>query len=473
MEGRTLQSAFKKIAMRRFPLSPDRFFLVVGLLFGIALVFVTPPFQVPDEPAHFYRAWSVSEGLLVVPGGQSWAGAELPASILYLAGTLMGDIPTHPERKVDPHAILDALEVPLEPDRRTFVAFPNTAMYTFVPYIPQGLTLAAGRALGLTPLVSFYAARLANLLAAVLLIAFAIRQAPAFRWLFALVALTPMAAYQRSSVSADGLTIAAGFVLGALVAKLAWGEEGEDRRRDLALAVVAALILCACKPAYVLLGVALFAIPPSRLPGGRRATALLFYAAHAILLVLVFQASMAHADVSEHLLRHGIGVDPKAQIRDALAEPIRFAGIVAKDYLVHNGDRYLSQLVGQLGWLDTKLPLAFLIVYLMGIAAFGLADGGTLQVEVWQRGILFLAIGGTLGLVAASQYALWTPYGADYIEGLQGRYYLPVVPVGVWMLHIRPWAKRIPAASLGWALTGLTAVSVVVTLAALSRRFYG
>ena len=39
-------------------------FAMLALAFGFLYAFVLPPLQAPDEFAHFYRAYSVSEGYL-------------------------------------------------------------------------------------------------------------------------------------------------------------------------------------------------------------------------------------------------------------------------------------------------------------------------------------------------------------------------------------------------------------------------
>jgi hypothetical protein len=39
-------------------------FLAASLTFGGVLVFLTPPFQVPDEPGHFFRAYALTEGVV-------------------------------------------------------------------------------------------------------------------------------------------------------------------------------------------------------------------------------------------------------------------------------------------------------------------------------------------------------------------------------------------------------------------------
>lgn len=43
---------------------PELFVAFSSLLLGLGTAAVTPPFQVPDEPAHFLRSYLVSEGRL-------------------------------------------------------------------------------------------------------------------------------------------------------------------------------------------------------------------------------------------------------------------------------------------------------------------------------------------------------------------------------------------------------------------------
>jgi len=41
----------------------ERFFLLTSGTVGLLLAFLTPPFQVADEPTHLFRAYEVSEGV--------------------------------------------------------------------------------------------------------------------------------------------------------------------------------------------------------------------------------------------------------------------------------------------------------------------------------------------------------------------------------------------------------------------------
>ncbi len=353
-------------------LRPDRFLLLAGLLCGAAFAILTPPFEVPDEPAHFARAYRVSEGWLDLDPQPGRTGALLPASVQRITNDLVAGIPFHPERKIAPAAIRAALQIPLEPARRAPFFFPSGLQYTFVPYIPQALGIAAGRLCGAPPLVLLYLARLMNLVCGVLALACAVRRLPAYQWLATLVALTPMALSLLASASADVTTLAASFTLVSTAARLAWGSGEPARRSDLALLTAAAMLLCASKPPYLPLLLLAFLIPAPRFPPGRRLRFLLLHTG--LSLAMVAWSTFNARRVAT--FRLNAGVDAPRQIHDSLLHPWRFLKVVAVDYVVH-APRYLSELVGNLGWLDTRMPKPLVIVYLAVLLALVLLDTGS------------------------------------------------------------------------------------------------
>ncbi|MFL6201266.1 MAG: DUF2142 domain-containing protein [Thermoanaerobaculia bacterium] len=413
---------------------PGRFFLLAGLLCGLAFVFITPPFQVPDEPAHFYRAYAVSEGNLAASRGEGGLGAVLPASLQELGEDLRGDLPFHPERAIRAERVFRALRVPLEPRRRRFTDYRTAALVTPVSYLPQAAGIAIARGLGAPALGLLYAARLANLLAATALIALGLRRLPSYPWLLAMLALTPMALFLRGSASADALNTAAAFLLAGTAARLAWGAGEQVRWTDVAVLTAGSAALCLSKPVYFPLAFVVLLIPAARFPGGRRGRILLIYAAITAAALTLALKTAGSTDIS---IRPDAAVDADRQIADALADPLRVGRIFLEDYL-HRGRRYVAQIVGQLGWLDANLPKPLLWGYAALLGLLALFDTRrTVEVSPGQRLLLILVALATLALVSASQYALWTPYGADFVDGIQGRYFLPLAPAAAWILHTR------------------------------------
>ena len=180
---------------------PHRFVLVFGLLFGGSLIFLTPPFSVPDETSHFHRAYHCSQGKIYAYRRGGTTGDDLPCSLAetYLA---IIDGAVHDEQFEISWAKIDkAADIPLDPQRRRFTVFSNTALYSPLPYLPQSAVICCGRLCQLAPLRLFYLARAANLVAYLLLAATAVRLAPIQKWTMALVALIPMSVYSVRSAS--------------------------------------------------------------------------------------------------------------------------------------------------------------------------------------------------------------------------------------------------------------------------------
>jgi uncharacterized membrane protein len=451
----------------------DLFFLWVSLVSGAVLALVIPPFQTPDEPAHFFHAYAVSEGRPRALHGVGRIGDILPASLGVVAYGLLDDVPFHEERKVDPQRIRTALRVPLAPARRDFLDFPGSAFSSFVPYLPQAAGVLAGRLAGAPPLVILYLIRLSNLLVSTLLIFLAIRLAPGLRWFTAAAALTPMSLCVRASASADALTIAAAYLLVAAAARLAWGEE-EVGWRAVALLIGASVLTCLTKAAYFPLMLVALIVPRHRFVQGRRGAVLLV---HFLLSGLATAYALDVTRVVDIPLRLDSSVDAGRQTRDALHEPWRFAAVAAADYVRHT-PRYVAQFVGKLGWADVSLPTVFLLAYVALLGALLILDTSPrLRVEPWQRGALAAAVLLTMGLISASQYAVWTPYRADYIDGIQGRYFLPLATAGAWLLSMPALRRRLGTAAWterpGPALAVASAVSLMVMVATVWVRYYG
>ena len=55
-----------------------KMFLPLAWIFGTLFALITPPFQVPDEFQHFYRAYQVSEGRLTAYRQAARSAANFP-----------------------------------------------------------------------------------------------------------------------------------------------------------------------------------------------------------------------------------------------------------------------------------------------------------------------------------------------------------------------------------------------------------
>ncbi len=408
--------------------SPAKAFLLVALPAGLVLLVLTPPFQVPDESSHLFRAFQIAEGDLRAGSDRGYVGGNLPASLAD-AATAFPPKMAPLERHELLARVRQGLEAPLAPDERRFLAFPS-ATYSPLPYLPAAAALAAGRAASWSPLVLLYAGRLVTLLAATLLHALSLRVAPTFRWPLFLLALTPMVAFQRSGLSPDGVTNGLAFLFFALVLRLS-AEDGNPPPRRLAVLVLAtSAALALCKGYTVLLPLLLF------VPVRRRARRRLSWAA-----VAVGAAAAAAWSFANRALpvppRLDVPVDAAAQLRTLFSEPGRFLVSLTAELFGH-GARHVRELFGQLGWLDVRIPTALLALLVVALVVLALADG-TVRLRLaprWRLGVLAVLAVGVLSIFGV-MYVLHTPPGSRGIKGIQGRYFIPFTPAALFLLVSR------------------------------------
>jgi uncharacterized membrane protein len=435
-------------------------FLVASLAAGIGYAFLFPPLTIADEPSHFARAYAVSGGEWIPERRGSLVGGVIPTSVQRLAGELdAGEQQLLPGWSFEPARLRALAGRPVAPEERRFAAFPTSGQFPAVVYLPQALGIVVGRALGLSVVDLVYAGRLANLLASSLLTFFALRLAPIGRWGLCLLALSPIAVSSRASLSADAVTTAAAFLFIGAVARFAWGDAAPTRS-DRAWLASAAVLLCLTKVPYFVLLALLGLVPRERWELPRRARGWILAGALVAGAVVV---SCWSATVFGRELRQGGGIDRDRQVHAALAEPLRFGSLVVRHYASWTG-RYVAQLAGaQLGWLDVKLPIGAAWLYCASLLSVVLLDTDRrARVAPWQRLLLAATVAVAAVVIAASQYAVWTPFGADTILGIQGRYFLPVAPLVVLLLHRR--AEREPpvgrlAAGVGLLHATLTAIA--------------
>lgn len=412
--------------------TPRRTLLLGSLLFGGALVFVTPPFGSPDEPAHLFRSWAISEGHVVGerlrhPDGVHTAeGAAIPAGVVRLrdVATAAGTQPV--AQPLSRTALARAYAVALDAGQPQFVDFRNALQLPAALYLPQALGCALSRLARLPPLAGLYLARLLNLAASTAILVWALGRLPAHRWWLVAVALSPMLLSLRASLSADALNFAFASAFLAEVAALAQMSTdpgGGERTRLLLLATG----LGCMKVTYLPLVLLLFLVPALRRPPGRWRTAL-----PAILLAGLCAA--AHlATLAPTKLRLDVPVDAGRQLQRLLHEPFAVLAILSRDLVVH-APRFLGEGLGhKLGWLDVPLaPLALLaLVVTLALLLWAESAGGMRL----PRRDLALVVGSAVAvalLVELSLWLQWTPPGDPGVQGVQGRYFLPLAVPFIW-----------------------------------------
>ncbi len=467
-------------------LRPEVVFWRLGLVFGLLFVFITPPFQSPDENWHFYRSYQVSEGTMgATKFDEATAGGWLPRSLLSTVDEISSGIKFQPKNKQSLDLVmahLSAYHAPLEPTDRTIIEFPQQALSSPVSYLPQAAGLAVGRLLRLSPLGLTYVARLSNLLVALLLTRWAIRICPLMPWGMVLLAMTPMGVFQRSTMSPDALLNAAAFLFIAVILRAAFAKGHQLFRGELWLIGGLAVVLGQCKPPYLLLTLLYFLIPAVRY-GGMKKYWLIFlgiFAANLLFLGLwtiftkEWQVPNPEAPNTIVALRDGRDTSrlPAEQIEYLQENPLRLITIFANTIREYSFN-WLVTYLGKLGWLDTSLSwnIRWGVLGMLFLVAFFEGDPQR-QLSARQRLLMLTVFVMVSAALAVALYVIWCATRGEVIDGLQGRYFIPISPLLFMPLTLqRGWIDfqrwRIPL------LISLFLIGVLsLTLKAVVFRYY-
>jgi len=428
---RTLSQSIERI-------SALRFFQTTALCFGLAIIGLTPPFQVPDEPDHFERAFHLSEGIFFGIQQDQRLGGEIPASITALEA-IYHPIKHNYTAKHTSEQFEKASAIALKPKQKVFEDFPNTGLYPITVYLPQTLAITVGRLFKSKPLYILYFTRLCTLLFWIFLITKAIRILPHWKWEFAFLALLPGALFINASASGDVVTNGVAFlVLAFCIRTLSQAQLKVSYKQMIWLAVgIAILALNKFVYAPVLLLAFLFPKAAFPKPKYRNQFAIgLLVMAIGIVTLWNLKTSTLFIPKSEYnpLVEGAItlndGVDPKAQFDFMLNNPFEFAKIAVVS-AVEITPASLAHYFGKFGWEKNYLPTWTIVVLLLTTL---LAFFRRTPFELPKKTRLtFLVVAAIMFMgLAATLYMMWSPVGNDRILSLGGRYLIPVLPL-VWL----------------------------------------
>jgi uncharacterized membrane protein len=398
------------------------------------------------------------------------SGGWLPESVLSTNRKLTGNIEMNHDVKFDTNLISELLYLPLEPEKQVFQGFPNTVVYTPIPYLPQVLGILIGKISNASPLTMIYLARITNLIFFIALAFAAIRITPIHKWVFCLLCLTPTAVFQVASASVDAFTYGICFLTIAVFLSYGVNEDVKLGSIDWIKIFSLSLVAVLSKQAYILLPL-LYLLIPRRKVGSTSRYVLIFSSLYAVCIIA--EAVWSYLVKAIYLpYRSDIPIDPEQQLAFIINQPLNFIGIVVQNYTVFFG-YYFKGFFGQLTWLDLYVPTYISIFTCLVIVIAALLDKDSKKrVSKFNKFIFLLIIGGTAFLISTLLYMTWSPIGQDFIAGIQGRYFIPIAPL-IFLLfyhhklewnHFSRFAPVMVAAAVIFNLT--------MTLLTIYHRYY-
>lgn len=394
-------------------------FLVLSVTIGINMSIMTPTYYAYDELQHFIRAYELANfdfGILSEEKEISWI--ENIEEFFSFSGTKSVTHNTYPEfvDYVNNYAI----------DQYTHKAYYNSTAitYPFIPYTFSALGILFARLLGLSFIFSFYMGRIFSLLGYVLVCYMAIKYAKIGKRVMFLIALLPVSLYSAAAYSADPLTLSFSLLTITIFTDMLCSDKKTLNYKKVVLFALCISMMTMCKITYAPFCLLILSVPCNKFSNKREA--ILSKVGVFIIVGIVALLTL--------LLGTSKGIDQwEIPDSDTVGQVIFiFNNIVLyiKIMISHVAEKFFIYFVGSttsLAYCGTLSPIwtVGLIVYLFIMTVIDGEDEKYIQKK--EKLFLMLTILASWALVLTALYITFTPVGKLSIDGVQGRYFAPLV----------------------------------------------
>lgn len=422
-------------------------YLVAGLGLGIIFVLLIPMMAVPDEYVHLYTAYDVSDTLMGTHDDTLMMRAD-DAYRYYNAKNLSRDDYVNEYK-----GIFSGVEN-AELVQTNIIATGNPRYIYFLSAF--GITL--GRLFGFSTTLTFLLGRLFNMLAFVGAVYYSIKRMPFAKGVVFVWALLPITLQQTCSFSYDAPVNTLSILIIASTLNLAYRTE-RDKKKDRVTAIVLAIsciLLIPCKGHALLPIVVLpLMLVPRYVKEHRdiidgwknKIRPWMKGVAIAVLVLVLILAGIAGVGLLHRLtapenINNGYYIDWAGQygysVGFFIKHPVKLLEILITT-IWSKGDMYLFQMLGgSLGWLEIRVPWMFIIGFLFLLVYAAMRKENEKQlISVGDRIWMILVFIGVCALAIAAMLLYWTPNSLYTIEGVQGRYFLPALVLGVLALRTK------------------------------------
>ena len=397
----------------------EKIFLTIVIPIGIMYMFIIPIGRVPDEQNHFYRAYEISKGYftsLKIETGR--AGNYFSSNFKYVL-----DVNNNYDKE------LKNMNLKVD-DTKEFYIFTNTSLYAFVSYLPQTIGIKIGSILNLPIFWIAMLGRITNFAFWVLLMYFSIKKMPFKKLSILVICFLPMMLQEAVSLSADTITIGMSFFLISYILSIKYDDKKKLEKKDKIILSLSAITLSLCKIVYMPLCLLMFLIPENKFINKKRKYIEIGVLAAIVVIINVIWLAIS----SGYLIDFNEGVNAAEQVKFILCNPIKYIEIIFVSIYSYFGIYMFGLVGGSLCNFDVVLSdiYSYLLIIIL-ILTCALDSTKLKKYDKISMGLIILIVS---ALIFTSLYVQWTPVANYVVDGVQGRYFIPLLIPIITFLNI-------------------------------------
>lgn len=396
----------------------EKKYLLIMLCYFLAILILNPPLENPDEPSHLYSSYNLS---------QNWLDADekteifVPKNIECLNYANIQNT----DRVVNFEKVKACMKNSENQKTNLMFGVSNRITNSFLGHLPQAISIKIADTFSNSSLLIFYLARLGNFIIAFIILYKAIKMAPVGKKILLFIGLTPMFVQQITSLSYDAILNSLALLFIAYIIKLFYNTD-KIKVKDIFIPIIFLLTMLTVKVVYVPLGILLLFIPKDKFKDTKQK---LIYIISIIIFVLIGKYLIQDVFFVNNLPSDGV---MERQINYILKNPLKLFPIAINTFKI-NGWYYMKSLVGYFCWFRFSLSdftiIAWIICFILLILSTKNIlnfDGKKINIII-KKIIYIISILISIGGIFASMYFCWSKYALNYVDGVQGRYFIPLL----------------------------------------------
>lgn len=408
------------ISNKNLPLHKIAFIII--LLFGLCCVFITPIVTVCDETEHFWRSEITSEGILF----PSYVDIPNSNKTGYEAKGYATIGSMSPLYKNTGNTIFNASWDDQAINYTEAYVSSSFAHNPFYGYIPQAIGINIAKILNLNNIWMLWLGRIFNLLMFSIVCSYGIKKAPVFKIPLFITATLPLSIYQASSLSIDATVNAFAILTIGYFLYMYKADRNSLDYKNILIFLIISLICGFTKVTYMGLSLLIFLVPKENFKNKKVRYSRLIGFIEVIILDLLWTKLYA----TKHLLYSWRGtyflnnnVSAVGQLKFMMYNPLKSVYLLLTPGNIVNAFNGFFSFGNLPPYTSTFLVITFAIFYILLCFLYPNEMKLNKKSRIGVLLIVLLIFIGTYFI----QYLTWCNVGLGKIEGVFGRYFIPLL----------------------------------------------
>lgn len=402
-------------------LTPQRLFLYLIPIIMLMFLELMPTFKSHDEIFHWLRAYDITQGHFFTEMVDGKPRATFPEEVCEIGTFKSNTNINYADLKKQ------IKEQITEDGNKTIITLSTTAIYHPMQYIPQAFGIWISKLFTNKPIIMAYMARIMNMLITAVILYFALKNMPFGKKILLILICLPISIESFTSMSSDGITNAVAFFFTAYVLKLFNEKDKKLSIKNKVILLISAIVIALCKIVYLPIVGLLLILPKNKFKNRKDKTATI-----GIIMGIAIIANITWLVISMSYLATYKNGNSAYQIMNILTNPIEYLQTLFNTINMYGGNYLYSLFGGEIGWNEHVKLYSIVPIVLGGLYTFFAVTDEEIKnkFSTYQKTIIILILIAIAGLIFTSLYIQWTPlFTYDYILGVQGRYFIPIMPL--------------------------------------------